>query len=119
MGGNASSWRGRRNGHQSSQRNRRWRRIGYRRGICTAAARGARVVVADLQADRGATFAAEIGGVFASVDVTKTEQIEGPLRGQPNSGQFGSAYDLDAYKKVIARSIWSVPSIASDWPPPR
>jgi NAD(P)-dependent dehydrogenase (short-subunit alcohol dehydrogenase family) len=91
------------------------------------AARGARVVVADLQADRGATLAEEIGGVFASVDVTKTEQIEatvktatelGPLRVLVNSagiggaqrtigkdGQFASAYDLDAYKKVIAVNL--------------
>jgi NAD(P)-dependent dehydrogenase (short-subunit alcohol dehydrogenase family) len=91
------------------------------------AARGARVVVADLQADRGATLAEEIGGVFASVDVIKTEQIEaavktatelGPLRVLVNSagiggaqrtigkdGQFASAYDLDAYKKVIAVNL--------------
>jgi NAD(P)-dependent dehydrogenase (short-subunit alcohol dehydrogenase family) len=40
------------------------------------AARGARVVVADLQADRGAELADEIGGAFVSVDVTDTEQIE-------------------------------------------
>src|SRR3954464_1501390 len=39
------------------------------------AARGATVVVADLQADKGEALAAEIKGVFAQVDVTKTEQI--------------------------------------------
>jgi NAD(P)-dependent dehydrogenase (short-subunit alcohol dehydrogenase family) len=53
------------------------------------AARGARVVIADLQADRGAELAENIGGAFVSVDVTHTEQIEaavnkatelGPLR---------------------------------------
>ena len=77
MGGNASSWRGRRNGHQWSQRNRHWRRIGCRRAICKAAGReGSPGSRRRLQADRGATLAEEIGGVFASVDVTKTEQIE-------------------------------------------
>jgi NAD(P)-dependent dehydrogenase (short-subunit alcohol dehydrogenase family) len=91
------------------------------------AARGARVVVADLQADRGAELAEEIGGVFVSVDVTNTDQIEaainkaaelGPLRVLVNSagvggaqrtigkdGQFASAYNLDAYKKVIAVNL--------------
>ncbi|MDT5402328.1 MAG: hypothetical protein QOK33_5559, partial [Mycobacterium sp.] len=80
------------------------------------AAKGARVVVADLQADRGAELAEQIGGVFVSVDVTDTEQIEaavnkaaelGPLRVLVNSagiggaqrtigkdGQFASAYNL-------------------------
>ena len=81
------------------------------------AARGARVVVADLQADRGAELAADIGGAFVSVDVTNTEQIEaavnkaaelGPLRVLVNSagigwaqrtigkdGQFDSAHNLN------------------------
>ena len=35
------------------------------------AAKGATVVVADLQADKGEALAEEIGGVFASVDVTE------------------------------------------------
>jgi NAD(P)-dependent dehydrogenase (short-subunit alcohol dehydrogenase family) len=91
------------------------------------AARGARVVVADLQADRGAELAEEIGGEFVSVDVTNTEQIEaavdkaaelGPLRVLVNSagigwaqrtvgkdGEFASAHNLDAYKKVIAINL--------------
>jgi NAD(P)-dependent dehydrogenase (short-subunit alcohol dehydrogenase family) len=91
------------------------------------AAKGARVVLADLQADRGVELAEEIGGVFVSVDVTDTEQIEaavnkaaelGPLRVLVNSagiggaqrtigkdGQFASAYNLDAYKKVIAVNL--------------
>jgi NAD(P)-dependent dehydrogenase (short-subunit alcohol dehydrogenase family) len=91
------------------------------------AARGARVVVADLQADRGAELADEIGGAFVSVDVTNTEQIEaavnkaaelGPLRVLVNSagigwaqrtigkdGEFASAHNLDAYKKVIAINL--------------
>jgi NAD(P)-dependent dehydrogenase (short-subunit alcohol dehydrogenase family) len=91
------------------------------------AAKGARVVVADLQADRGAELADEIGGAFVSVDVTNTEQIEaavntaaelGPLRVLVNSAgiggaqrtigrdsEFASAYNLDAYKKVIAVNL--------------
>jgi NAD(P)-dependent dehydrogenase (short-subunit alcohol dehydrogenase family) len=91
------------------------------------AARGARVVVADLQADRGGRLAEEIDGAFVRVDVTNTEQIEaavnraaelGPLRVLVNSagiggaqrtigkdGQFASAHNLDAYKKVIAVNL--------------
>jgi NAD(P)-dependent dehydrogenase (short-subunit alcohol dehydrogenase family) len=87
------------------------------------AARGATVVVADLQADKGEALAAEIKGVFAQVDVTRTEQITAavnaaaeiaPLRAVVNSagigwaqrtigrdGQIESAHDLDAFKKVI------------------
>ncbi|WP_046319488.1 SDR family NAD(P)-dependent oxidoreductase [Mycobacterium sp. UM_Kg1] len=95
-------------------------------GAATArqlADRGARVVVADLQADRGEALAHEIGGVFVSVDVTSTEQIIdavntatdlGPLRALVNSagigwaqrtigkdGEFDSAHSLDAYRKVL------------------
>jgi NAD(P)-dependent dehydrogenase (short-subunit alcohol dehydrogenase family) len=91
------------------------------------AARGARVVVADLQADRGEELADDIGGAFVSVDVTNTEQIEaavnratelGPLRVLVNSagiggaqrtigkdGLFASAHNLDTYKKVIAINL--------------
>jgi NAD(P)-dependent dehydrogenase (short-subunit alcohol dehydrogenase family) len=91
------------------------------------AARGARVVVADVQADRGTALADDIGGVFVAVDVTDTEQIAaavnratqlGPLRVLVNSagigwaqrtigkdGQFASAHNLDAYKKVIAINL--------------
>jgi NAD(P)-dependent dehydrogenase (short-subunit alcohol dehydrogenase family) len=87
------------------------------------AAQGATVVVADLQADKGEALAAEIKGVFAQVDVTRTEQITAavnaaaeiaPLRAVVNSagigwaqrtigrdGQIESAHDLDAFKKVI------------------
>ena len=91
------------------------------------AARGATVVVADLQADKGEALAAEINGVFAQVDVTNTEQITAavnaaaeiaPLRAVVNSagigwaqrtigrdGQIESAHDLDAFKKVIAINL--------------
>ena len=90
-------------------------------GAATArqlAAKGARVVVADLQADKGEALAQEIGGVFVAVDVTKTDQIVdavktaadlGPLRALVNSagigwdqrnigkdGEFSSAHDLGA-----------------------
>jgi NAD(P)-dependent dehydrogenase (short-subunit alcohol dehydrogenase family) len=91
------------------------------------AAKGATVVVADLQADKGEALAAEINGVFALVDVTDTEQITAavnaaaeiaPLRAVVNSagigwaqrtigrdGQIESAHDLEAFKKVIAINL--------------
>jgi len=91
------------------------------------AAKGAVVVVADLQADKGEALAAEIGGVFAQVDVTDTDQIRAavqaaadiaPLRAVVNSagigwaqrtigrdGEFDSAHDLDAFKRVIAINL--------------
>ncbi len=87
------------------------------------AARGAVVVVADLQAEKGEALAHEIGGVFAQVDVTDTDQITAavnaaaeiaPLRAVVNSagigwaqrtigrdGQIESAHDLAAFTKVI------------------
>jgi NAD(P)-dependent dehydrogenase (short-subunit alcohol dehydrogenase family) len=91
------------------------------------AAKGATVVVADLQADKGEALAEEIGGVFALVDVTDTDQITAavnaaaeiaPLRAVVNSagigwaqrtigrdGQIESAHDLDAFKRVIAINL--------------
>jgi NAD(P)-dependent dehydrogenase (short-subunit alcohol dehydrogenase family) len=91
------------------------------------AAAGAKVVVADLQADKGEALAKEIDGAFVQVDVTETEQIKaavtratelGPLRILVNSagigwaqrtigkdGEFDSAHDLDAFKKVIAINL--------------
>jgi NAD(P)-dependent dehydrogenase (short-subunit alcohol dehydrogenase family) len=99
-------------------------------GAATArllAARGAKVVIADLQADKGEALATEIGGAFCKVDVTKTEDIMnaiemakdmGPLRVLVNSagigwaqrtvgkdGSYDSAANLDAYKKVIAINL--------------
>src|SRR5258705_486840 len=86
------------------------------------AALGAAVVVADLNAEKGGAVAAEIGGMFVSVDVTNTAQIQqavdqalelGPLRALVNSagigwaqrtigrdGEYESAHDLDAFKRV-------------------
>jgi len=99
-------------------------------GAATArllAQRGASVVVADMQDDKGAALAEEIGGVFVHVDVTDTEQVRaavevaaerGPLRALVNSagncwaqrtigkdGQYDSAHDLDAFRKVIAINL--------------
>ncbi|ROR90104.1 SDR family oxidoreductase [Nocardioides aurantiacus] len=87
------------------------------------AERGAHVVVADIDQEKGEALAAEIGGVFAPVDVTRTEQIEaaveeaerlGPLRLLVNSagigwaqrtvgrdGTYASAADLEAFSKVV------------------
>ena len=92
------------------------------------AQRGAKVVVADLQEDRGRQVADEIGGRFAKVDVTRTEDIIaaveaaqeiGPLRVLVNSagigwaqrtigkdGSYDSAHDLDAFKKVVAINLF-------------
>jgi NAD(P)-dependent dehydrogenase (short-subunit alcohol dehydrogenase family) len=91
------------------------------------AAAGAHVVVADVQDDKGKVLADEIGGVFAHVDVTDTDDIVaavdqaaalGPLRILVNSagigpaartvgrdGTYDSAHDLDLYKKVIAINL--------------
>jgi NAD(P)-dependent dehydrogenase (short-subunit alcohol dehydrogenase family) len=91
------------------------------------AAKGATVVVADLQADKGEALAAEINGVFAQVDVTNTEQIGAavkaaaeiaPLRAVVNSagigwaqrtigrdGQLESAHSLEAFTKVVAINL--------------
>ena len=99
-------------------------------GAATArllAAKGAKVVIADLQADKGEALAKEIGGAFCKVDVTKTEDIMnaiemakdmGPLRVLVNSagigwaqrtvgkdGSYDSAANLDAYKKVLAINL--------------
>jgi len=91
------------------------------------AKRGAKVVVDDLQEDKGQELAKEIGGAFCKVDVTKTEDIinavemaksMGPLRVLVNSagigwaqrtvgkdGSYDSAANLDAFKKVIAINL--------------
>ena len=99
-------------------------------GAATArllASKGAKVVVADLQEDKGNALAAEIGGAFCKVDVTKTDDIigaiemaksMGPLRVLVNSagigwaqrtvgkdGSYDSAANLDAFKKVVAINL--------------
>lgn len=91
------------------------------------AARGAKVVVADLQEDKGEALAREIGGAFCKVDVTNTDDIVnavemaksmGPVRVLVNSAGIGwaqrtvgkdgtleSAADLDAFKRVVAINL--------------
>ena len=91
------------------------------------AARGAKVVIADLQEEKGRALADEIGGGFCKVDVTNTDDIiaavemakdMGPLRVLVNSagigwpqrtigkdGTYESAHSLDIYKKVIAINL--------------
>ena len=87
------------------------------------AERGVHVVVADLQEDKGEPLAKEIGGLFAKTDVTSTEQViaavdaaldMGPLKSLVNcagigwagrtigkDGEYGSAHDLDLYRRVL------------------
>jgi NAD(P)-dependent dehydrogenase (short-subunit alcohol dehydrogenase family) len=87
------------------------------------AARGASVVVLDLNDEKGKAVADSIGGVYVRADITSPEQVEaavgvaegiGTLRtlvasaGMGNAirtigrdGQFSSAFDLEAYAKVI------------------
>jgi NAD(P)-dependent dehydrogenase (short-subunit alcohol dehydrogenase family) len=91
------------------------------------AARGAKVVVADLNEEKGKAVAEEIGGAFVRVDVTKTDDLVaavdkaeelGPVRVLVNSagigwaqrtvgkdGSYDSAADLEAFKKVIAINL--------------
>jgi NAD(P)-dependent dehydrogenase (short-subunit alcohol dehydrogenase family) len=85
--------------------------------------RGVRVVVADLQDDKGEPLAKELGGAFAHTDVADADQVIaaveaakelGPLWSLVNcagvgwaartigkDGQYSSAHDLDLYKKVL------------------
>ena len=53
------------------------------------AARGATVVIADLQAEKGEALADEIGGVFAQVDVTTPTRSRPPSRRPPRSPRCG------------------------------
>ena len=91
------------------------------------AAKGAKVVIADLNEAQGSALADEVGGAFCKVDVTNTDDIKnaiemaksmGPLRVLVNSagigwaqrtvgkdGSYDSAANLDAYKKVIAINL--------------
>ncbi len=89
--------------------------------------RGVRVVIADVQDAPGEALAKELGGVFAHVDVTSTEQViaavetasaSGPLRLLVNcagigsaartigrDGTFESAFDLPGFEKVISVNL--------------
>ncbi len=84
------------------------------------AAAGSKVVIADLNEERGSKIAAEIGGVFVKCDVTKTEDADAvvaaacklaPLRACVNSAGLGAPgrtidrnnvpLDLDKFTFVI------------------
>jgi len=87
------------------------------------AARGAKVVIADLQEDKGNAVATDIGGAFVKVDVTNTEQViqacetakeMGPLRSLVTAagigmatrtigrdGSYDSAHNLDLFRRVL------------------
>jgi NAD(P)-dependent dehydrogenase (short-subunit alcohol dehydrogenase family) len=91
------------------------------------AARGARVVVVDMNAEKGEAVAKDIGGVFALADVTDTEQViaavdaakeMGPLRSLVTAagigmatrtigrdGQYDSAHNLELFQKVVAINL--------------
>ncbi len=89
------------------------------------AAAGCKVVVADLNADRGTAIATEIGGVFARTDVSDEESVaqavaaaDGlgvPLRvavscagigwAARTVGRDGAPHDLGAYRKVIVVNL--------------
>ena len=95
-------------------------------GLATSrllAERGVRVVVADLQEDKGVPLAKEIGGLFVQTDVTNPEQVitavdaaveMAPLKSLVNcagigwatrtigrDGEYASAHNLDQYRRVI------------------
>ena len=84
------------------------------------AAAGSRVVIADLNEEKGQAVASEIGGLFVKCDVTSQEDADttidaasemGPLRALVNSAGMGWAgrtvnrngepFDLDIFRKVI------------------
>jgi NAD(P)-dependent dehydrogenase (short-subunit alcohol dehydrogenase family) len=85
--------------------------------------RGARVVVLDMQDEKGEALAKELGGVFVHADVTNTEEVIaaveaakelGPLRSLVNcagigaasrtigkDGSYESAFNLDYFNRVL------------------
>jgi len=87
------------------------------------AARGAKVLIADLNDEKGNALATELGGAFCHVDVTNVDEVVasvetakemGPLRAVVNSagigaasrtigkdGSYDSAFNLDYWRKVI------------------
>jgi len=87
------------------------------------ASRGARIVVLDMQDDRGEAVASEVNGAYAKADVTNPDQVisavetakeMGPLRVLVNcagigfaqrtvgrDGTYESAADLDAFVRVV------------------
>ena len=91
------------------------------------AARGAGVLIADLNAEKGEALAAELGGVFHSTDVADPAQVRaaveaadamGPVRilvncagvGWPGrtigkDGSFDSAMDIELFRKVVTINL--------------
>ena len=91
------------------------------------AARGASVVVVDLQDEKGEAVAKSVGGGYVRADVTDTEQVvaaiaaaeeHGPLRTLVTAagigwasrtigrdGAYESAHDLGAFQKVVAVNL--------------
>ena len=89
--------------------------------------RGARVVVLDMNDDRGEALAKEVGGVFVHADVTNAAEVIaaveaakelGPLRSLVNcagigaasrtigkDGTYESAFNLDYFTKVVAINL--------------
>ena len=87
------------------------------------ALRGARVVVLDLNIERGREVADSVGGVFSECDVTNSEQVVAAIdvatslaplwsvvncagiawaqRTVGKDGEYSSAHDLDVYRKII------------------
>jgi NAD(P)-dependent dehydrogenase (short-subunit alcohol dehydrogenase family) len=87
------------------------------------ASHGAKVVVVDLQPEKGEKVASDIGGAFVKADVANPEEViqavetakeMGPLRSMVTAagigfatrtvgrdGQYTSAHDLNIFKKVI------------------
>lgn len=85
--------------------------------------RGAKVVVLDMNDDKGNALASELGGAFCHADVTNTDEViaavetakeMGPLRALVNcagtgwatrtigrDGTYESAHDLEIFRKVI------------------
>ena len=94
------------------------------------AARGARVVVVDLQDDKGVKVAGDVGGTYIRADVSDAEQVIeavkaaeelGPLRTAVcaagigwaartvgRDGTFESAHDLAAFTKVLQVNLVGV-----------
>jgi NAD(P)-dependent dehydrogenase (short-subunit alcohol dehydrogenase family) len=91
------------------------------------AQRGARVVVLDMQDDKGKELATEVGGLFVHADVTSATEVIagveaarelGPLRSLVccagiasamrtigRDGSYESAFDIDHFSRVIAINL--------------
>ena len=91
------------------------------------AKRGAKVVIVDMQDDKGKALATEVGGAFCHADVTNTDEViaavetakeMGPLRVLVNSagigwasrtigrdGAYDSAHDLGRFTRVISINL--------------